>query len=147
MNNPRKASAVTRGEAMSLLAGVALGRIVFTQNAMPAIRPASHLVESGVIIARSHDGSAVVPASGDRIIGPVPVAGAGRETVVAYQADVIEADSRLGWSVVVTGPATPVTDPAEIARYEAVLAPWTTAGQGQLVRVHPGIVDGYRLLG
>lgn len=138
----RKLGAVTRGEALSLLAGISLGRIVFTENAMPAVRPASHIVESGVIVARSHDGSSVVPG-GEKSRS---AAGPDRATVVAYQAETIDISSRLGWSVVVTGPATPVVDPAEIARYSAVLGPWTDAGEGQLICIQPGIVTGYRLL-
>jgi hypothetical protein len=151
--SPRKIGAMTRSEALSLLAGVSMGRIVFTENAMPAVRPASHLVESGVIVVRSHDGSAVVPAAGDRIVVPAArVPGADPDkalehgTVVAYEADAIDIDSRLGWSVVVTGTAEPVTDPGDIARYAAALPPWTAAGEGQLIRVDPGIVTGYRLL-
>lgn len=143
----RKLGVVTRGEAMTLLSGVSLGRIVFTENAMPAIRPASHLVTGGVIIARSHDGTEVVPA-GDagRSPGGEPAAGSGRETVVAYQADDIDLSSRLGWSVVVTGPATRVVDPDEIARYGAALPPWADGVEGQLIRIDPGIVSGYRLV-
>jgi Pyridoxamine 5'-phosphate oxidase len=145
--SPRKLRAVTRGEALSLLAGTSLGRIVFTEKAMPAVRPASHLMEDGVIIVRSHDGSAVVPAgAGERIPGAERVAGAGRETVVAYQVDDIDIGTRLGWSVVVTGPATPILDPAAVERYSVVLAPWTSAGPGQLIRIYPGIVTGYRLI-
>lgn len=145
-DSPRRVGEVTRGEALALLARVSLGRIVFTENAMPAIRPASHLVEAGVIVARSHDGSAVVGGDGERDPGPGRAAGSERETVVAYQADEIDLGSRLGWSVVVTGPARPVLDPDEIERYSAVLAPWTDAGAGQLIRVHPGIIAGYRLI-
>jgi hypothetical protein len=144
--SPRRIGAVTRGEALSLLAGVSLGRIVFTENAMPAVRPASHLVDSDSIIALSHDGSAIVPAIGERILDIEWGAGPERETVVAYEADDIDIDSRLGWSVVVTGPATPVTDPVEIARYATVLTPWAVAGEGQLIRIHAGIITGYRLL-
>lgn len=125
---------MTRGEALALLAAVPLGRIVFTENAMPAIRPASHVVEDGVIIARSHDGSEVV--HGD----------SGRETVVAYQVDDIDLDTRLGWSVVATGPATRVRDPDEILRYAAVLPRWAEGGSEQLIRIDPGIVNGYRLI-
>jgi hypothetical protein len=144
--SPRRIGAVTRGEALSLLAGVSVGRIVFTENAMPAVRPASHLVESGDIIARSHDGSVIVPAAGGRIPDAEWAAGSERETVIAYEADDIDINSRLGWSVVVTGPATPITDPGEIARYATVLTPWAFAGEGQLIRIHAGIVTGYRML-
>jgi len=144
--SPRRIGAVTRGEALSLLASVSLGRVVFTENAMPAVRPANHLVESDDIIARSHDGSAVVPAIVDWNLDGEWGAGQERETVIAYEADNIDVDSRLGWSVVITGPATPVTDPREIAAYAAALTPWTLAGEGQLIRIHAGIVTGYRLL-
>ncbi|MBO0820030.1 MAG: pyridoxamine 5'-phosphate oxidase family protein, partial [Nocardiopsaceae bacterium] len=111
-DSSRNLGDVTRAEALLLLAGVPLGRIVFTENAMPAVRPASHLVEGGDIIARSHDGSAIVPA-GEVDPGPGRSGSGERETVVAYQADEIDTGSRLGWSVVVTGPARPVLDPDE----------------------------------
>lgn len=124
---------MTRGEALALLADVQLGRIVYTENAMPAVRPASHLVDDGVIIARSHDGSEVVPDDSQR------------ETVVAYQVDDIDQGARLGWSIVATGPATPVRDPEEISRYTAVLPGWVEGGSEQLIRIDPGIVNGYRL--
>lgn len=142
--SPRKLGPLPRGEALTLLASVPLGRIVFTVNAMPAVRPASHLVTGGVVIARSHDGSRSVPFGAAR-----PGEG-GRETVVAYQADDIDLGTRLGWSVVITGPATQVEDPAEIEEYEAVLPPWTEAGdaggeRGQIICIQPGIVNGYRL--
>ncbi|HEX6451368.1 MAG TPA: pyridoxamine 5'-phosphate oxidase family protein [Trebonia sp.] len=144
--SPRRIGAVTRGEALSLLASVSLGRVVFTENAMPAVRPANHLVESDDIIARSHDGSAIIPAVMDRNLDGDWGAGSERETVIAYEADNIDIAARLGWSVVITGPATPVTDPREIARYATALTPWTFSGEGQLIRIHAGIVTGYRLL-
>lgn len=131
---PRKLGPVTPDEALALLADVPLGRIVFTERAMPAIRPATHLVDNGVIIARSHDGSEVVPVR------------SGRETVVAYQADDIDVGSRLGWTIVATGPATQVRDPDEISRYAAVLPRWAEGAGEQLIRIDPGIVNGYRLI-
>jgi pyridoxamine 5'-phosphate oxidase-like protein len=138
---------VAQSEALSLLARVPFGRIVFTEYAMPAVKPACHVVEAGVIVARSHDGSAVLAAGNERIPGPEPAAGGQRETVVAYQADDIDVGQHAGWSVVVTGPATLIHDPAEIERYADLLPPWTDARDGQLIRVYPGIVAGYRLTG
>ncbi len=43
--------------------------------------------------------------------------------VVAYEADVIDPETHLAWSVVVTGYARPVTDPEELSRYRALLRP------------------------
>ena len=38
---PRELVELDRAEAMSLLAGATFGRVVFTKDALPAIRPAS----------------------------------------------------------------------------------------------------------
>lgn len=132
---PGKTSQIDRGEALALLGSVPLGRIVFTDRALPAVRLVSHLVEAGMLIVCNNYGAPIV--SGD---GP-----GGRATVVAYEADDIDPVTHAGWSVVVTGTATLVTRPADIARYRRVLRPPATARASQLIRVDTGIVAGYRL--
>jgi hypothetical protein len=138
---PRQLSAITLGEALTLLAGVPLGRIVFTDHALPAVRPASHVVDEGQIVVRTHDGSPVLAHD----TSAVPARGRDEDTVIAYQADSVDVGDRTGWSVVITGTATLVTDPARIARYADTLPPWTAA-EGGLIRLRPGIVAGYRLV-
>lgn len=128
-------SEISHGEALSLLAGVTLGRIVFTDQAMPTIRPVSHIVEAGDLIVRNDHGVAVVSRSAP-----------GQRTVVAYEADDIDPVTHLGWSVVVTGTARLICDPGDIARYERALRPWTAGSAGQFIRVHTRIVTGYRLV-
>jgi hypothetical protein len=54
----RPAVELTAAESWRLLAGASLGRIVFTQHAMPAIRPVNHLVDDETVI-RSHLGAAI----------------------------------------------------------------------------------------
>jgi hypothetical protein len=46
-----------RSEALKLLGTVQLGRVAFTEQALPAIRPVNHLVDEGDIIVRTHGGS------------------------------------------------------------------------------------------
>ncbi len=58
-SDARNTRRATEGESWRLLASVCLGRAVFTMQALPAIRPASHLVNGDVIIIRSHLGSAI----------------------------------------------------------------------------------------
>ncbi|WP_437115003.1 pyridoxamine 5'-phosphate oxidase family protein [Streptomyces flaveolus] len=66
--------------------------------------------------------------------------------VVAFEADVVDPDTHLGWSVVVTGYARLVTDPAEPARIRRLLRPWApAAGTDQTVRIHPEQVTGVGL--
>ena len=97
---PRQAIELTESESWQLLRSVSLGRIVFTQRAMPAIRPVNHLADHQTIIIRSHLGSAIVAR-----------ASAGDGTVVAYEADEIDPVRHTGWSVIATGLCgTTVTD-------------------------------------
>lgn len=45
-NSAREMAKLGRGEATRLLANVGRGRVVFTRGALPAIRPANHLVDA-----------------------------------------------------------------------------------------------------
>lgn len=111
---PREVVELDGVEAMRLLASVGHGRVVFTSNALPAIRPVNHLVDDGRVIVRT------------RLTAKVSAAvrsNAGAGVVVAYEADDLDPHQRLGWSVVVTGLATTVSDPDQIARYEQLLHP------------------------
>jgi hypothetical protein len=118
---------------MTLLGSVGLGRIVFTDKALPAIRPVNHLLDGGNVIIRSHLGGSLATT-----------VGSGRGVVVAYEADVIDPESQVGWSVVVTGVAYLVADSREAARYEQALRPWISMPMDCVIRVEPHIVAGYR---
>jgi nitroimidazol reductase NimA-like FMN-containing flavoprotein (pyridoxamine 5'-phosphate oxidase superfamily) len=122
---------LTAEESMKLLSSVSLGRVVFTHQALPAIRPVNHLVDDGQIIIRTHSGAAVVTAA---------VEGA----VVAYQADVIDPVERVGWSVVVTGVARVVKGQAA-ARYRELLEPWVERPMDQVIAISSEIVTGFAL--
>ncbi|WP_243638840.1 pyridoxamine 5'-phosphate oxidase family protein [Streptacidiphilus pinicola] len=130
-------------EAMRLLAGAPFGRIVFTEHALPAIRLVNHALVDGRIMIRTHRGAALTAA-----VPAGPTAGA----VVVYEADDIDAETRSGWSVTVTGYARllamepegdAVWDPAG---QEQVPEPWFDAEMTHLVVIQPEIVAGVRLI-
>lgn len=127
---------LSRGQSLRLLGSVSLGRIVFTQHAMPAIRVVNHALDGADIIVRSHTGAAVISAADNA-----------RGVVVAYEADAVSLADHLGWSVVVTGTAQLVRDPGEVARYQAALTPWVAGEMDQVIRIRPEIVTGFRLDG
>jgi nitroimidazol reductase NimA-like FMN-containing flavoprotein (pyridoxamine 5'-phosphate oxidase superfamily) len=133
---PRQAIDLTEGECWQLLRAVSLGRVVFTQHAMPAIRPVNHVVEDRKIIIRSHAGAAIVSRA---------VADAG--SVVCYEADDLDPIRHTGWSVIVTGMARLVSEPAEIARYHDLLEPWIAGQMDHVVAIEPRFVSGLRLVG
>ncbi|MFE0465213.1 pyridoxamine 5'-phosphate oxidase family protein, partial [Kitasatospora sp. NPDC058965] len=124
---PRRMVALDRGAALRLLGSTQLGRVVFTMHALPAIRPVNHLLLDGVLLIRTHEDAALAAVTGHGPDG----------AVVAYQADAIDPVTHLGWSVVVTGYARPVTDPAVLDRCRALLRPWTDAPLEHAVRIDP----------
>ncbi|WP_039801396.1 pyridoxamine 5'-phosphate oxidase family protein [Nocardia araoensis] len=132
----RRMVEIDREEALRLLAGVPYGRVVFTRDALPAIRPVNHFVDRGVVIVRTRVTS--------RLTGTVR---ADPSVVVAYEADDIDAVTHAGWSVVVTGLARTVTDPERVARYERLLRPWADGVMDTVIAIEPTIVTGVRLLG
>ena len=126
-------STISPDRCLALLGSVPFGRVVFTHRALPAIRPVNHIVDNGNIIIRSSLGSGITGAVGDG-------------TVVAYEADQIDAESRTGWSVVVTGMARLVKDPEDLARYEQLLEPWVDGRKDCVIRIPADLVTGYQLV-
>jgi hypothetical protein len=127
----RRRQALTKEQSLRRLGEVPLGRVIFTQNAMHAVRPVNHIVDDGAVIIRTHLGAALLSAVG---------------LVVAYQADAIDPEEHLGWSVIVTGYARAVTEPDAVARYERLLHPWVAGEMDQVIRIDPEIVTGIELV-
>ncbi|MEU6998161.1 pyridoxamine 5'-phosphate oxidase family protein [Nonomuraea sp. NPDC046570] len=131
----RQINELSREQALELLGTVSLGRVVFTRNALPAIRPVNHIVDGEAIIIRSHLGAAIVSHSD----GP-------RGAVVAYEADNLDPDAHLGWSVIVTGTAHIIREPAAIARYERLLRPWVAREMDYVISIHADMITGIELI-
>ena len=131
----RRLEALPRAESLRLLSSVSLGRLVFTHLALPAIRPVNHAVAGEQVIIRAYLGTAISAAVGDR-----------SGTVVAYEADLIDPETHLGWSVIIVGRAARLTDQAEAARYREVLRPWVADGADDIIAIQADMVDGFRLV-
>lgn len=134
---PRHMKPLDRGEALRLLTSVALGRLFFTQRALPAVRPVNHVLDGEDIIVRLSDAAALAAVA-------TPVDGTG--AVVAFEADVIDPERHLGWSVVVTGYARRVDDTAELERYEGVLRHWAPRAVTGTLRIRPELVTGFEFI-
>ena len=126
---------LSHAEAMRLLASVDYGRVVFTQKALPAVRPVNHLVDEGRIIIRTRLSTAISSV----------VASADDGVVVAYEADDFDSQSQSGWSVVATGWAHRVNDPGQVSRYERLLHPWVNHADTVLA-IEPQIVTGFHII-
>ncbi|KUN74121.1 pyridoxamine 5'-phosphate oxidase [Streptomyces canus] len=124
-----------RQECLRLMAKAPIGRIVYTRRALPAVLPVNFTLDGdGAIVLRTSAASELVRA----------IEGA----VVAFETDDVDAARHSGWSVVVTGTATAVTDPDERGRLaRTVPVSWVPAPQAVFVRIEPELVTGRELLG
>jgi nitroimidazol reductase NimA-like FMN-containing flavoprotein (pyridoxamine 5'-phosphate oxidase superfamily) len=121
-------------ECLRLLASVPVGRIVYTRRAMPAVELVNFAIQGGDIVIRTDAGG--------------PLAAATHHTVVAFEADEVDAATGRWWSVMLVGWSQEVTDPRDIARLRDIgLRLLEPGGQEHFIRVTPGIVSGHRLAG
>ena len=124
-----------RHESLRLLATALIGRIVSTRQALPAVVPVNFGLDAdGAVLLRTSTASELARA----------VDGA----VVAFEADAADVEAHSGWSVVVTGRAEIVTDPAEVARLERIgPRSWAPSPREVFVRIEPELVTGRELVG
>ncbi|MFD5632917.1 pyridoxamine 5'-phosphate oxidase family protein [Streptomyces sp. NPDC058122] len=124
-----------RQECLRLLAKVPVGRVVYTRQALPAVLPVNFCLDTddSVVLCTSSDSELV------RAIDRV---------VVAFEADEFDAETRSGWSVVVTGRATVVTDRAEHERLAQVgPTSWMPLRSAVFVRIESEMATGRELRG
>jgi hypothetical protein len=119
-----------RDECLRLMASVSVGRIIYTRRALPAVELVNFALDHSDIIIRTDSGGKLAAAT--------------QHSVVAFEADRLDADQRAGWSVTAVGQSREVTDPAEIARLQKIGLPAWTPGE-HFIRISPEILNGRRL--
>lgn len=117
-------------ECLRLLTTVPIGRVVFTDQALPGVLPVTFLVNDGMIVLRVGDGSKLSAAV--------------RNTVVAFEADDFDVEARTGWSVTVIGQARFIRDSAELAALDLVSR--TSRLCKYFIVISAEIVNGFRIL-
>ncbi len=129
---PTELQVLDRDECFHLLATMPIGRIVFTDRAMPAVLPVNFIVDNDEIVIRTGTGSKLSAAV--------------RNAIVAFEVDEFDLAAHTGWSVTVTGRAREVTDAADVQRLsESALRTWAPGQRDHFVRITAGYVSGRRV--
>lgn len=122
-----------RAECLRLMRSVPVGRIFYTQWAMPAVAVVNFTLDADESIVIRTDSSGKLWS-------------AIRRTVVAFEADKVDEATQCGWSVTAVGRAEEVTGAAEIAQLRTVsLHPWAPGERDHFIRIRPEIVTGRRI--
>jgi hypothetical protein len=85
----RAHEALGEQECLRLLGTTGIGRIAYTEAALPAILPVSYALRDGDVLIPTQPGSALAHAV--------------RGAVVAFETDSYDDAARTGWSVIVVG--------------------------------------------
>jgi len=122
---------LNRRQCLDLLQDVRVGRLVFTEDALPAVQPVNfRLWRDDVVI---------------RVAGGAKLAAATQNLVVAFEADELDPDLRTGWSVTVVGHAQQITDVDEMVEVAGTFVqPWVDGRRDHFVRIHSEKITGRR---
>jgi uncharacterized protein len=119
-------------ECRRLMPTAAIGRLGFTENALPSIAPVHFRVIGDTVVLASLTGS--------------KVASADRGDIVAFEVDAYEPATAEGWTVSVLGPSSRVTDPDEVDELDRLdFAPWTGNPAQCYIRIRIERIRGRRL--
>ncbi|MEV4372692.1 pyridoxamine 5'-phosphate oxidase family protein [Nonomuraea sp. NPDC049637] len=119
-------------ECFLLLSSMPIGRIVFTDRALPAVQPVNFCLDGRSVVIRTAAGSKLAAAT--------------RRAVVAFEADDFDAGLRTGWSVTAVGHAREVTDAAELARLAGLpLTTWAPGERDHYIVVEAEQISGRRI--
>jgi nitroimidazol reductase NimA-like FMN-containing flavoprotein (pyridoxamine 5'-phosphate oxidase superfamily) len=111
---------------------VRVGRLVFTEGALPAVQPVNFRMYQGQVVIRVAGGSKLAAATG--------------HAMVAFEADELDPDLRTGWSVTVVGHAALITDVSELLDVSGIwLQPWVGGRRDHFVRIEAEKLTGRRL--
>jgi len=137
MNHVMTADPLSAEECLRLLSTVSVGRVVFSDAALPAAQPVNFVALRDGVVFGLGQGS--------------PTATALQGAVVALEADAFDEHRQTAWTVLVVGHAEEATDP-EAARAVATCGrwPWSSGSSGssdRIVRVRYERVSGHRIGG
>ena len=129
---PGRWQELTRAECFALLAGENLGRVAMTDDLGPVVFPVNFILDRHTVVFRTEEGTKLHAAR--------------RRSRVCFEVDRADAASHTGWSVIVRGEVTEVTDPAELARLgELPLQAWAPGARDRYVRILPSVLTGRRI--
>jgi hypothetical protein len=112
-----------RAECLRLLGAAVLGRVIFTDAAMLTALPVTFVLDDEEVVFRAGEGSALATAT--------------RRAVVAFEADALDPDTHVGWTVLGVGSTYEVTDAVRLGGLvRSALLPWAPAGPALTIALH-----------
>jgi nitroimidazol reductase NimA-like FMN-containing flavoprotein (pyridoxamine 5'-phosphate oxidase superfamily) len=128
----RSLETLSKRDAVGLLSTVSVGRVVFSVGALPAIVPVAYAVHGDAIVMRTSPESRLARAAPGGVL--------------AFEVDEVDPATRTGWSVVVTGLASTVSDPVERAAIDGIVETFAPGQTDVCIRLPLTVVTGRRVV-
>lgn len=127
-----KLEVLSKDECLVLLGQAKVGRVGVSVRAIPEIFPVNFCLLEGAIVFRTAEGTKLHAATHD--------------AVLAFEVDDFDDDVRRGWSVLVIGHSSEVTEPSEINAARRLLSDtWVPPERYYVIRIAPERVTGRRI--
>lgn len=123
---------LSKEECEAHLAGGGVGRFIFLAEQGPVALPINFRLVDGDVVFRTR-------AEG--------VLAAAADTTVGFEADRIDEAMSEGWSVLITGRARLIDEPAELEKIIALgdIEPWPGGRREALIRIETAMISGRRI--
>jgi nitroimidazol reductase NimA-like FMN-containing flavoprotein (pyridoxamine 5'-phosphate oxidase superfamily) len=121
---------LTEAECRALIAPGGVGRVVFSTDRGPEALPVNYAFVKDMLIFRTAPDAALATVIG---------------TDVAFEVDRLDEALGEGWSVLVSGPAVKISDPALVWAAGEAVRPWAGGHRDVFVRVEPRRITGRRI--
>jgi uncharacterized protein len=123
---------LTKAECFELLAGEHLGRLAVVDDLGPVVFPVNYVLDRHTVVFRTEEGTKLHAAV--------------RGSRVCFEVDGYDVITHSGWSVIVRGEITEVTDRAELPRLlELPLEAWAPGARNRYIRLLPAVLTGRRI--
>jgi len=126
----RHLDAIGRQQCLDLIESHHLGRIAWQAADLPQILPITYAMHQGSVYFRT------LP---DGLLAELA-----QQTSVALEVDELDQQTRSGWSIVLHGHTSAVSEPDELADLWASdsLVPWVSGNRTLFIRIRPDAVAG-----
>lgn len=129
MSHGQELGVLNRRQCLDRLQQVRVGRLVFTEDALPAIQPVNFRVWRDDVVIRVAGGPKLQAATANQ--------------VVAFEADRLDPDLRNGWSVTVIGQAESLTQIDDLVDVAGVfIEPWVQGRRDHFIRIRTDRITG-----
>lgn len=121
---------IEAGDCMRLLAAGGVGRVVMTTEDGPVAIPVNFAIYEGAVMFRTVKDGVVARHLGH---------------LVGFEVDRLDEALTQGWSVLVSGRARRIANPAIVARVRERVEPWAEGERDLYVSIDPATITGRRI--